>query len=86
MGRPIQSYASDSVIRPNIGYRFNDYLALESGCNDIENESRNGNAYWGADRLRIYTYDLAAKGIVVPFKNDLSLFAKSGLGLMHQYI
>ena len=75
----------DSVIRPYVGYRFNDYLALEAGYNDIENESRSGNNYWGPDRLRIYTYDLAAKGIV-PFENGFSLFAKSGLGLTHQYV
>lgn len=75
----------DSVIRPYLGYRFNDYLALEAGYNDIENESRNGNATWGPDRLRIYTYDLAAKGIV-PFENGFSLFAKGGVGLTHQYV
>lgn len=75
----------DSGLRPYVGFRFNDYLALEAGYNDIENESRNGNATWGPDRLRIYTYDLAAKGIV-PFENGFSLFAKGGVGYTHQYV
>lgn len=73
------------LLRPYVGYRFNDYLALEAGYNDIENESRDGNDYWGPDRLRIYTFDLAAKGIV-PFENGFSLFAKGGFGWTHQYV
>lgn len=73
------------ILRPIIGYRFNDYLALEAGYNDIENENRNGNAYWGPDRLRIYSYDLAGKAIL-PFDTGFSLFAKGGLAFTHQYV
>ena len=73
------------VLRPIVGYRFNDYLALEAGYSDIENENRNGNAYWGPDRLRIYSYDLSGKAIL-PFQSGFSLFAKGGLALTHQYV
>lgn len=85
IGNVFGYFFPESVLRPYIGYRFNDYVALEAGYNDIENESSNGNATWGPDRLRVYTYDLAAKGIV-PFENGFSLFAKGGVGLTHQYV
>ncbi len=73
------------LLRPLIGYRYNDYLAVEGGYNDIVNENRGAHNIWGPDALRIYTYDLSAKGIY-PFESGFSVFAKGGLAYTHQYV
>ncbi|HTM64602.1 MAG TPA: outer membrane beta-barrel protein [Gammaproteobacteria bacterium] len=73
------------LVRPVIGYRFNDYVALEGGYNDIINENRSGNSFWGPDKLRIYSYDLSGKAIL-PLANGFSIFGKGGLAYTHQYV
>jgi opacity protein-like surface antigen len=84
-------------LQPTIGYRFNDYLAVESSYNDLRNSSNgpqketwtdsNGNellSYMdGPNHYRLYFFDLDVKGII-PFENGLSLFGKAGAALTHQ--
>jgi opacity protein-like surface antigen len=73
------------ILRPYVGYRFTDYLALEAGYNDIENQKNHDDGYWGADHYRLYSFDLAGT-LIAPFANGLSLFAKGGLAYTHQNV
>lgn len=70
-------------IRPYVGYRFNDYIALEGGYNDLANDSNAATDTSGPDHYRLYSFDLAAKGIM-PFANGISLFGKAGAAITHQ--
>ena len=78
----------DGYIRPYIGYRFTDYVAIEGGYNNLVNQHHNartddaGNHY-GPDHYKLYAFDLAGKAIY-PFANGLSIFGKAGLALVHQ--
>lgn len=79
-------------LSPTVGYRFNDYLAVEGGFLYAANNSNSGQNYsvdntrpWGPDELKIYSFDAVVKGIV-PFESGFSLFAKGGLAYTHQYV
>jgi len=76
--------------RPFLGYRMNNYLAVEAGYTDLVNHSYAGgdNYYWGTsgpDHYRLYAYDLAGK-VIYPFNIGLSLYAKLGAGYVHQSV
>jgi opacity protein-like surface antigen len=73
------------MLRPYVGYRFNDNFALEAAYNNIENSSHHANNGWGPDALRIYSFDFSAKAIA-PFESGVSLFAKTGFAVTHQYV
>lgn len=75
----------NEMFRPVIGYRVNDYLAFEAAYNDVVNDSNSGDSVLGPDRLRIYSYDFSAKGIL-SFESGFSAFAKGGIALTHQYV
>lgn len=80
---------------PTIGYRFNDYLALEGGFLSAASDSNTNkgefgginspHVYLGPDELKIYSFDAVLKGIV-PFESGFSIFAKGGLAYTHQYV
>lgn len=74
-------------LRPTVGYRFNDYLALEGGYLNATDEkfTPKANDDLGPDEIHIYSFDLAVKGII-PFESGFSLFAKTGLAYTHQYV
>ena len=84
-GSTVSTGSPNPLFRPVGGYRFNDNVALEAGYNDVVNQSDGGNAIVGANKLRIYTFDLAVK-LIRPYRNCWSLFAKAGLGYTRQYV
>ncbi len=69
--------------RPYVGFRFNDYVAVEGGYTRIKNNSHGVNGEWGADHYYLYTIDLEAK-FIKPFYNGLSVFGKVGGAITHQ--
>jgi opacity protein-like surface antigen len=78
----------DGVLRPYIGYRFTDYIALELGYNDITNQNNSvsggsGMFTFGPDHYRLYNIDLAGK-LIMPFESGFSVFGKAGLAYTHQ--
>jgi hypothetical protein len=78
--------SSSLVARPYIGYRFNDFFALEAGYNDFVNEDNyTNNDVWGPDHYRLYSVDLAGK-FIAPFESGFSVFAKGGLAYTHQNV
>lgn len=94
-GSAISGYldtAAHMSLSPTIGYRINDYLAVEGGFLYAANDSHSGENYsvndtrpFGPDALKIYSFDAVIKGIV-PFESGFSLFAKGGLAYTHQYV
>lgn len=76
---------SDVYVRPYIGYRFSDYLAVESGYNNIVHESFAGDGNLGPDHYRLYAIDLEGK-LIYPFKVGFSIFGKLGLAYAHQSV
>jgi len=78
-----QEFNGNLYLRPFVGYRINDYVAVEGGYNDIQNHSRNGNDTWGPDHYRLYSFDIAAK-LIAPFSNGFSVFGKAGAAYTHQ--
>lgn len=75
----------NTYIRPYLGYHFNNYLAVEGGYDDLEDDSFNGDAVYGPDHYRLYGVDLAAK-LIYPFETGFSVFGKLGVGIMHQNV
>lgn len=76
------------TLRPAVGYRFNDYIALETGYTSIVNDHYNGGdnngiGTLGPDHYRLYTIDLSGK-FIYPFKSGFSVFAKAGAAYAHQ--
>jgi len=69
--------------RPMIGFRFNDYLALEASYNDLEDDEDGIDPPYGPDHYRFYFSDVSAK-LIYPFENGWSIFAKLGAALVHQ--
>lgn len=84
-GSTVSTGSPNPLFRPSGGYRFNDYIALDAGYNDVVNESDGGNSIVGPNKLRIYTFDLACK-LIRPYPNGWSLSAKAGLGYTRQYV
>lgn len=78
-GSTVNAPTATPMLRPVVGYRFNDYVAVEGGYNDVVNKTNAGNSVVGDDKLRIYTFDLACK-LIRPYANGFSLFGKLGLG------
>lgn len=73
---PIAGY-----VRPFIGYRFTDYLAIEAGYDDLVNDKNNSNRE--PDHYRLYAIDLSGK-FIYPFQSGFSLYAKGGAAYVHQ--
>ena len=82
-----------AYIRPLLGYRVNDYLAIEGRYNNLVNHSRNGGeittgllgepSTYGPDHYKLYAMDLAGK-MIYPFYNGVSIYGKAGLAYAHQ--
>ncbi len=72
-------------VKPYVGYRINDYFALESSYLDLINDHYAGNDVLGPDHYRLYSIDMAGKAIY-PFSNGLSFFGKIGLAFVHQNV
>lgn len=74
-------------LRPFVGYRFNDYVGLESGFYDLANDDNSANysGNLGADSYRLYVIDLAGK-FIHSFSNGISVFGKVGLAYTHQSV
>lgn len=80
-------------IRPFIGYRFNDYFALEGGFSNLVNEKNNGGQsttglfgepeVYGPDHYRLYDFDIETKWIY-PMQYGFSVFGKLGAAYVHQ--
>jgi opacity protein-like surface antigen len=72
----------------NVGYKINQYLAVEAGFGDYPNDKYK--IYFVSQDARIadvrytnnYAFDLVAKGIL-PLNNGLNLFIKGGLASTH---
>jgi opacity protein-like surface antigen len=80
--------AIDGYIRPYIGYRFTDYLAIEGGFDYLVNDHNAGGKATipgtsGPDHYKLTAIDLAGK-IIYPFVNGLSVFGKAGFAVVHQ--
>ncbi len=81
-------FTIEGYIRPFVGYRFTDFIAVESSFNYLVNQNTTaGHDYGygpeGADHYKLYTIDLAAK-VIYPFCNGLSIFGKAGAAFAHQ--
>jgi|LakMenEpi03Aug12_release.lakeMendotaPanAssembly.Ray.scaffolds.fasta_scaffold112320_2 opacity protein-like surface antigen len=85
---PIADY-----FQPYIGYRINDYFAIESAFNCIVNDHSNGGEpvtdpfgdeqKWGPDHYKLHSVELAVK-VIKPFFIGLSVYGKVGAALVHQ--
>ncbi|HTM64603.1 MAG TPA: outer membrane beta-barrel protein [Gammaproteobacteria bacterium] len=84
-GSTVTTPTSTPMLRPVVGYRFNDYVALDGGYNDVANQSDGGNNVVGPNKFRLYTFDLAVK-LIKPYPSGVSLFGKIGLGYSRQYV
>lgn len=83
----------DFSFMPIIGYRFNDYFALEAAYNDIsndnnipgENESATNfeGVAKGPDHYRLWSTSLAAK-FIHPWSSGWSVYGKAGAAVTHQ--
>ena len=68
---------------PYVGYRINDYVAMELGFTDLANDR--GESSLGPDAYRLYAFDVTNK-FIYPFETGFSLFAKAGVAITHQYV
>jgi opacity protein-like surface antigen len=74
----------NATLVPVLGYRFNDYFALEASYDDFGDSSEAPKDGWGADHYSLWTAGLAGK-LFYPFKNSKwSIYGKGGLALTHQ--
>lgn len=74
----------DVGIMPIMGYRFNDYFALEANYNDLANSNNNADGIYGPDHYRLWTAGLAGK-LIMPFNDsDFSFYGKGGFAVTHQ--
>ncbi len=90
--KPVNGAASESswlpiagYIRPFVGYRFSDFLAMEAGYSSLVNDSNNAHGDYGPDDYRLYALDVAAK-LIYPFENGFSVFGKAGAALTYQNV
>jgi OmpA-OmpF porin, OOP family len=73
------------------GYKFNDYVALESGFTQFSNMNANGSGYDSdgnfttvSGTVKTFAVDLVAKGIL-PLQHGFSLFGTLGIAYVDQY-
>lgn len=91
-GTAILSFTDNgAALQPFIGYRINDYFAVESHYYYLGNQSHsypyNSDSYFnfGPDHYHEHAIELAGK-IIYPAPNNVSLFAKLGAALVHQNV
>ena len=81
---------SADYVRPFIGYRFDEYLAVEAGYNDFVNNRYNGGDYNGLGTLGGNHYKLYAidcEGVLsYPLNAYFSLYGKAGLAYTYQNV
>lgn len=68
---------------PVIGYRFNDYFALEWNYNSLIDDNTDANGIWGPSHHRLWTTSLAGK-LIQPWSNGLSVYGKAGFAVTHE--
>lgn len=89
-GAAFGNFGIDLTLRPEVGYRFNDYFALEAGYTSLVNNSypggdNDGLGVLGPDHYRLYALDLSGK-FIYPFQSGFSIFAKAGAAYTHQSV